>query len=139
MGFILAFIGLTEQLTRFIQGLGLGPTNTLLVIIVFYLVLGCFMETLSMLITTAPLITPIVIALGYDPVWFGILLTVLLETALITPPVGVNLYVVQGVRARGALNDVIIGTLPFAATMFLMLALLVVFPQVALWLPKALH
>ncbi len=139
LNFILAFIGLTEQLTRFIQGLGLGPTNTLLVIIVFYLVLGCFMETLSMLITTAPLITPIVIALGYDPVWFGILLTVLLETALITPPVGVNLYVVQGVRARGALNDVIIGTLPFAATMFLMLALLVVFPQVALWLPKALH
>ena len=67
LNFILAFIGLTEQLTRFIQGLGLGPTNTLLVIIVFYLVLGCFMETLSMLITTAPLITPIVVALGYRP------------------------------------------------------------------------
>ena len=139
LNFVLAFIGLTEQLTQFIQGLGLGPTNTLLVIIVFYLVLGCFMETLSMLITTAPLITPIVVALGFDPVWFGILLTVLLETALITPPVGVNLYVVQGVRTRGTLNDVIVGTLPFVGTMFVMLALLVLYPQIALWLPTAMR
>ncbi len=91
-----------------------------------------------MLITTAPLVTPIVVALGYDPVWFGILLTVLLETALITPPVGVNLYVVQGIRTRGTLNDVIVGTAPFVGTMFVMLALLMLFPQIALWLPSVL-
>ena len=139
LNFILAAIGLTQQLTAFIAGLGLGPTYTMLVIILFYLVLGCFMETLSMLITTAPLVTPIVVALGYDPVWFGILLTVLLETALITPPVGVNLYVVQGIRTRGALNDVIAGTLPFVGTMFVMLALLMLFPQIALWLPSAMR
>ena len=139
LNFVLAAIQLTQQLTAFIQGLGLGPTNTILVIILFYLVLGCFMETLSMLITTAPLVTPIVVALGFDPVWFGILLTVLLETALITPPVGVNLYVVQGIRSRGTLNDVIVGTVPFVGTMFVMLALLVLFPQLALWLPSALR
>ncbi len=138
LNFILAAIGLTQQLTAFIAGLGLGPTYTMLVIILFYLVLGCFMETLSMLITTAPLVTPIVVALGYDPVWFGILLTVLLETALITPPVGVNLYVVQGIRTRGTLNDVIVGTAPFVGTMFVMLALLMLFPQIALWLPSVL-
>ncbi len=92
-----------------------------------------------MLITTAPLVTPIVVALGFDPVWFGILLTVLMEAALITPPVGVNLYVVQGIRGRGTINDVIVGTLPFVATMFVMLALLVLYPEIALWLPKAVR
>lgn len=139
LNFVLGMIGLTQELTQFIKGLGLGPTNTIIVIIIFYLVLGCFMETLSMLITTAPLVTPIVVALGFDPVWFGILLTVLMEAALITPPVGVNLYVVQGVRGRGTINDVIVGTLPFVATMFVMLALLVLYPEIALWLPKAVR
>jgi tripartite ATP-independent transporter DctM subunit len=139
LNFVLSAIGLTRTLTGYLDGLGLGPSGTLLVIIIFYIVLGCFMETLSMLITTTPLIAPIVFALGYDPVWFGILLMVLLETALITPPIGVNLYVVQGVRRRGQINDVIIGALPFVAVMFLMVALLVAFPDIALWLPQALR
>ena len=105
-------------------------------IVVFYLVLGCFMETLSMLITTATLITPIVIGLGFNPVWFGVLLMVLLEMALLTPPIGINLYVVQSVRRTGSLTDVVIGTLPFLVAMFLMVVLLILFPGVALWLPN---
>jgi TRAP-type C4-dicarboxylate transport system permease large subunit len=113
--------------------------QTMLMIIGFYIVLGCFMETLSMLLTTAPLITPIVIALGFDPVWFGILLMVLLETALITPPIGINLYVVQGIRKSGSLNDVMIGILPFVVAMFAMIGLLLVFPQMALWLPSLFY
>ena len=88
-----------------------------------------------MLLTTAPLIAPIVIALGFDPVWFGILLMVLLETALITPPIGINLYVVQGVRERGELVDVMVGAVPFVLTMIGMIALLLAFPGIALWLP----
>ena len=135
LNFVLAAIGLTQALTDFIVGLGLTPFQTMLMIIAFYIVLGCFMETLSMLLTTAPLITPIVVSLGYDPVWFGILLMVLLETALITPPIGVNLYVVQGIRKRGPFNDVMVGTLPFVAAMFCMVALLMAFPDLALWLP----
>jgi len=103
------------------------------------LVLGCFMETLSMLLTTAPLITPIVVALGFDPVWFGILLMVLLETALITPPIGINLYVVQGIRKRGAMADVMIGAAPFVIAMVLMIILLLAFPQIALWLPSLVY
>jgi C4-dicarboxylate transporter, DctM subunit len=146
LNFILAITGMTTLLTDFIKNLGLTPYSTLFVIILFYLVLGCFMETFSMLITTAPLIVPIVASLDLGigdshtvRVWFGILLTVLLETALITPPIGVNLYVVQGVRSRGSMNDVIIGTLPFVAAMFIMLALLVYFPKIALWLPKLFY
>ena len=139
LNFVLAAIGLTGALSGFLEGLGLGAFGTLMVIILFYIVLGCFMETLSMLITTTPLIAPIVFGLGYDPVWFGILLMVLLETALVTPPIGVNLYVVQGVRRRGSINDVIFGSLPFVATMFLMVALLVAFPEIALWLPSQFY
>lgn len=135
LNFVLSVIGLTQALADFVTGLGMTPMQTMLVIVGVLLVIGCFMETLSMLLTTAPLIAPIVFALGFDPVWFGILLMVLLETALITPPIGINLYVVQGVRERGELSDVMIGAAPFVVTMIAMLALLLIFPDIALWLP----
>ncbi|MEM7774902.1 MAG: TRAP transporter large permease [Pseudomonadota bacterium] len=139
LNFVLSTLGITQALTQGIVELGLTPFQTLLMIIAFYLVLGCFMETLSMLLTTATLVTPIVVALGYDPVWFGILLMVLLELALITPPVGINLYVVQGIRPKGSMNDVMIGAVPFVFSMFVMLALLIAFPSLALWLPKLVY
>lgn len=135
LNFVLSVIGVTTALAAFVSGMGLSPFQTMLILIAVLVVLGFFMETLSMLLTTAPLVTPIVISLGYDPVWFGILLMVLLETALITPPVGINLYVVQGIRDRGSISDVMIGAAPFVLTMFAMVALLLAFPGLALWLP----
>lgn len=139
LNFVLAAIGLTSKLTDAIVGLGWTPLGTLLLIVVFYLVLGMFMETFSMLITTATIVTPIVVGIGYDPVWFGILLMVLLETALITPPIGINLFVVHSIRTSGELKDVMIGALPFVITMFAMIALLIMFPQLALWLPNLFY
>jgi C4-dicarboxylate transporter DctM subunit len=139
LNFVLSTLGITQALTQGIVDLGLTPFQTLLMIIVFYLILGCFMETLSMLLTTATLVTPIVVALGYDPVWFGILLMVLLELALITPPVGINLYVVQGIREQGSMNDVMLGAIPFVISMFIMLGLLIAFPGLALWLPEMVY
>ncbi len=139
LNFVLTTIGLTQQLTEFIKSLGLTPFQVMLLIVVFYTLLGCVMETMSLMITTAPLITPIVVALGYDPVWFGILLMVLLESSLITPPIGVNLFVVHSVRRKGPLKDVFIGAIPFVVTLFLMAILLLVFPQLALWLPKLFY
>lgn len=139
LNFVLSVIGLTQALADFVTGLGLSPMQTMLMLITVLIVVGCFMETLSMLLTVAPLITPIVITLGFDPVWFGILLMVLLETALITPPIGINLYVVQGVRERGELSDVMIGAAPFVLTMFAMIAVLLLFPNVALWLPSLFY
>ena len=139
LNFVLSVIGLTQALADYVTGLGLTPQQTMLMIIAILVVLGFFMETLSMLLTTAPLITPIVVALGYDPVWFGILLMVLLETALITPPVGINLYVVQGIRAKGRMADVMIGAAPFVLTMIGMIALLLTFPELALWLPSLVY
>ncbi|MEX0828294.1 MAG: TRAP transporter large permease [Haliea sp.] len=136
LNFVLGVIGLTHALTTFVADLGWSPIGMMVAIVAFYLILGCFLETLSMLITTAPLITPIVIGLGYDPVWFGILVMVLLEMALLTPPIGINLYVVQSVRRKGSLTDVVIGTLPFLAAMLVMVVLLIAFPDIALWLPR---
>jgi C4-dicarboxylate transporter DctM subunit len=103
---------------------------------VFYLILGCFMETLSMMVATVPIIAPIMIKAGFDPVWFGVLIVILMETAMITPPVGINLYVVQGLRKRGRIDDVIIGAAPFVVTMGVMIVALSMWPVIALWLPQ---
>jgi tripartite ATP-independent transporter DctM subunit len=137
LNFVMSGIGLTTALTAFIEGLGLPPAWMLLAVILFYVVLGCFMETLSMMITTIPIVAPVMFKLGYDPVWFGIIVILLIETALVTPPVGLNLFVVQNLRRTGTMNDVIIGTLPFVAALFAMLALLAFFPGLATWLPAA--
>jgi tripartite ATP-independent transporter DctM subunit len=137
LNFVMSGIGLTTALTGFIEGLGLPPPWMLLAVVVFYVALGCFMETLSMMITTIPIIAPIMFKLGYDPVWFGIVVILLIETALVTPPVGLNLFVVQNLRRTGSMNDVIVGTLPFIGALFAMLALLAAFPGLATWLPAA--
>jgi len=90
-----------------------------------------------MMVATVPIITPVVVSLGFDPVWFGVIMILLIETAMITPPVGINLFVVQGVRGRGPLHDVMIGAAPFVATLIVMLVLMILFPQIALWLPDS--
>src|SRR5690606_10307446 len=91
-------------------------------------ILGCFMETLSMMIATIPIVAPIIFAAGYDPIWFGVVVMILVELAMITPPIGINLYVVQSIRPRGGISDVIVGALPFVVAMFAMVALLILFP-----------
>lgn len=135
LNFVMSATGLTNAITDFIGGLGLSAGWMLLVLVIFYLVLGCFMETLSMMITTIPIVAPVMIGLGYDPVWLGIMIIILVEAALITPPVGMNLFVVQSLRKSGSMNDVIVGSLPFVAAMFLMLLLLALFPAIAMWMP----
>lgn len=135
LNFVMSATGLTNAITDFIGGLGLSPGWMLLVLVIFYLVLGCFMETLSMMITTIPIVAPVMVGLGFDPIWLGILIIILVEAALITPPVGMNLFVVQSLRKSGSMNAVIIGALPFVAAMFVLLLLLALFPQIAMWMP----
>lgn len=136
LNFVLGFLGVTQGLSDLLTYFDLSPMQTIWLVIAVYIVLGMFMETLSMMLTTVPLIYPIIAALGIDGVWFGILITLLIELALITPPIGLNLFVVQGVRERGGpFKDVSLGTLPFAATIFAMIVLLTMFPQIALWVP----
>ena len=137
LNFVLTAIGLTAEVNAMITGLDWTPMQTLIAIIAFYVVLGMFMETLSMMVATVPIITPVVVSLGFDPVWFGVIMILLIETAMITPPVGINLFVVQGVRGRGPLHDVMIGAAPFVATLIVMLVLVILFPEIALWLPNS--
>jgi tripartite ATP-independent transporter DctM subunit len=136
LNFVLSAIGLTPTLVSFITELDMSPMATLLAIILFYIVLGCFMDTLAMLITTAPLVVPVIVALGFDPLWFGVILIVLCEMGQITPPFGMNLFVVQSIRNKGNFVDVIYGALPFCLVLLLLIALLILFPQLALWLPQ---
>ena len=143
LNFVLGFMVITQAMLNFIRDMGLTPVQTVLLIIVFYLFLGMFMETLSMMLTTVPIVFPIIMALGvpeFSDVWFGILITLLMEAALITPPIGVNLYVIQGIRLRGGeFNDVAIGAIPFLIAMLGMILLLVAFPNIATWLPTLVY
>jgi len=136
---VMVSIGLIQAVTDAITGLGLPPLAVITLLVVFYLILGCFMETLSMMIATTPVVVPIVVALGYDPVWWGIIFVILMEAALITPPIGLNLYVVQAVRRGGPFSEVCIGSIPFVVAMVAMIAILVAFPGLALWLPSVLN
>ena len=140
LNFVLSFLGVTQALIQWVGELGLTPLETMLLLVVFYLILGMFMETLSMMLTTVPVVFPLVIQLGYDPVWFGIMITVLMEAALITPPIGVNLYVVQGIRLRGGkFNDVAYGASPFVVSMLVMVGLLLAYEDLALYLPTLVY
>jgi C4-dicarboxylate transporter DctM subunit len=139
LNFTLSAAGLSNELSQFLQGLGLSPLWMLLVIVLMYIVLGFFIETLSLMVITIPIVVPIVVALGFDPIWFGILMIVLIEMALITPPVGLNLYVVQAARKGGSMGEVMLGALPFVFAMLCMVAALIAFPDIALYLPGALR
>ena len=146
LNFAMTSAGLGRQLAQLIEGSGLSPFGTLLLVVALYLVLGFFIETLSLMVATMrrivfvlmSIIVPIIAELGYDKVWFGVLLIVLIEMALITPPVGLNLFVVQGTRKSGSLNQVIMGAIPYVLVMGAMLAALIAFPGLALWLASIL-
>jgi C4-dicarboxylate transporter DctM subunit len=113
------------------------PWVIMALIIGFYLALGTFMEGFSMIVTTIPVIFPVVKALGYDPIWFGVIVTMLVEIALISPPDGTVLYVLQGMRQQpGPITDVFSGVMPFIAVYVLAVVILMFWPQLALWLPS---
>ena len=128
--------GLPLRVVEWFGALGLGPLGSLIVILAFYVVLGCFLDALSMILLTIPFIFPVAEALGYDPVWFGILIVTVAEIGLITPPVGMNLFVVQGTVAGISQRTIVTGILPFIGADVVRLVLLVALPGLALWLPS---
>ncbi len=129
--------GVAEMMTKWVTGLGLSTTGLLLALIVFYLILGMFMDVLSMQVATIPITYPIALAMGVDPIWFGIFIVLMCELGLITPPVGMNLFVVHGIRPdKGGIEDVIWGALPYALIMILFTLLMMALPQLVTWLPN---
>lgn len=116
----------------------LGPIALILILIVFYIVFGCFMDGLGMILITVPVFLPLVVAAGYDPVWFGIVIVVLIELGLIHPPVGMNIFIIQGQLPDVPVLKIYQGILPFLVAPFVLLAILIAMPSVALWLPNYL-
>ena len=139
LNFIVGILGVSQAMTRYVTDLGLGPIEMIWLLVLFYLVMGCFLETLSMMVGTIPVVMPVILHLGIDPVWFGIFLVIMMELALITPPVGMNLYVVQGVRGRGQLSDVYRGIAPFVIAMLAMVGLIILWPSIVMFLPEVLY
>lgn len=138
LNYVVGILGVPQAVSGYVAALGATPLETIWILVVLYLILGCFLETLSMMIATVPVIVPLVVSLGFDPVWFGIFLVLMMELSLITPPVGMNLYVVQGIRGKGSIMDVIRGSLPFVVIMLILVGLIIYFPGIALWLPSHL-
>jgi tripartite ATP-independent transporter DctM subunit len=140
LNFIFVQLGVPQQLAKLVSAMPLPPWGVMLLIIGFYLALGTFMEGFSMVVTTIPVVFPVVLALGYDPIWFGVIVTMLVEIALISPPDGTVLYVLQGMRKdSGPITDIFSGVMPFTLVYILAIPILMWFPQIALWLPRALN
>ncbi|KAF0137585.1 MAG: hypothetical protein FD152_375 [Xanthobacteraceae bacterium] len=137
LGSAAAFLGIPAKVAAFVQGLGLSPFQLMLALIVFYLILGCFLDGFSMIVMTLPIVLPIVKMAGFDPIWFGVFVVLVVEMAQITPPVGFNLFVIQGITGD-SLSYLAKVTLPYLLIMILFTMLLVLFPQIVMFLPNAL-
>jgi len=140
LNYVFTALGVPQALAKVVADMPLPPWAIMLLIIGFYLALGTFMEGFSMMITTIPVIFPVVTALGYDPIWFGVIVVMMVEIALISPPDGTVLYVLQGMRKDGGpITDVFTGVLPFMLVYILAVGVLMVFPSIALWLPTVMR
>lgn len=139
-GFVLTYYRVPQELGTAFAALHLPPSAALLGIIVFYLIIGMFLEPASITFITVPTIFPLIAGAGYDLIWFGIIYTITMEIAVLTPPVGLNLYVLQRLDPAGRLRlvDAIVGSIPFVMVMLILIALLIAFPSLALWLPRAM-
>ena len=130
--------GLATSLVAAIGGLGVRPIVVMVLLVLFYIVLGCVLEGIGMVLVTVPILLPLVVANGFDPVWFGVLLVLVVEIGLIHPPVGMNLFVIRAQAPQIALPDMYRGVLPFLVAPLILIVLLLAFPQIALWLPSKL-
>jgi tripartite ATP-independent transporter DctM subunit len=136
LNFVMGLLGVTPALGAFATSIGASPLELIIALTIFYLLLGIFFETLPMLVGTVPIVFPVIVAAGIDPVWFGVFIVLMCEISLISPPVGMTLYVIQAVRREGTIAEVFQGTVPFFIAMVVMTALLIAFPEMALWLPR---
>ena len=135
-GYFLTITQTPQKLTEFLTGLGIGRYGILALIMLMYLVLGCLMDAMAMIILTVPIIFPAIVALGFDPIWFGVIIVMTVELGLIHPPVGMNVFVIKSVVKEVSFTTIFKGVLPFVATDLVRLVILIAFPVIALWLPS---
>ncbi len=135
-GYFLTITQTPQHVTELLTGLGLGRYQVLVLIMLMYLVLGCVMDAMAMVILTIPIIFPVITALGFDPIWFGVIIVMTVELGLIHPPVGMNVFVIKSVVRDVKISTVFLGVLPFVATDLVRLAILIAFPILSIWLPS---
>lgn len=135
-GVVLTKLYITQTVANGIIGLSMNKWMVMFIINVFLLILGCFMPPVAIILITAPILHPIIKSLGFDPIWFGVIVTLNMEAGLITPPVGLNLYVVQGIAPDVPLSEVLKGSSPFIIMLCLGMVILCFWPELALWLPN---
>jgi tripartite ATP-independent transporter DctM subunit len=134
-GYFLTVTQTPQNVTAFITGLGMGRYGVLAVIMLMYLALGCLMDAMAMIILTVPIIFPVITSLGFDPVWFGVIIVMTVELGLIHPPMGMNVFVIKTVVKDVSFSTIFLGVIPFVLTDIIRLVVLIVFPAIALWLP----
>ena len=134
--YAISYAGIGELITSWVISLKLNQIEFFIAVFILYTILGCLVESVGMIVITVPLLFPLLPQFGIDPVWFGIILVVFVELGQISPPIGINLYVVQAMW-NGKLSDVVMGTIPFHIIMLVLLFMLVMWPEIALWLPVA--
>lgn len=139
LSFVFQDIGATAKLSGAVLGLELGKYGTMLAIVVLYLILGMFFDSMAMMLLTLSFVMPIILKLGYDPVWWGVTFVLLAEIGLVTPPFGLNLFTIQGVLPKFSIMYIARASLPFLMVMIGMIWVLIFFPEFALWLPKKLY
>jgi tripartite ATP-independent transporter DctM subunit len=133
--YAISYAGVGEQITQFLVDLKLSKLEFFFALLVLYTVLGCLVESLGMIVVTVPLLYPVLLQYGIDPIWFGVILVLFIEMGQISPPIGINLFVIQSIWT-GKFSDVVTGTIPFHLIILLLLVLLAAFPEIAMWLPS---
>jgi C4-dicarboxylate transporter DctM subunit len=137
-GYFLTLTQVPGKLSALAVEAGLNKYVIMALLVVAYMILGCIMEGLAIMVLTLPIVYPMVLSLGFDPIWFGIIITLVMEMSLITPPVGVNVFIISGLVKDVPMYTIFRGTLPFFVCMIVCTALLIIFPEIALYLPKAM-
>jgi tripartite ATP-independent transporter DctM subunit len=135
-GYFLTVTQVPQKVTEFLTGLGVGNYGVLFLIMVMYLILGCLMDAMAMIILTVPIIFPVITALGFDPIWFGVIIVMTVELGLIHPPVGMNVFVIKSVVGDISFATIFKGVIPFVVTDIVRLIILILFPAIALYLPS---
>jgi C4-dicarboxylate transporter DctM subunit len=135
-GYFLTITETPQKVTAFLTGLGLGPYGVLALIMLMYLALGCLMDAMAMIILTVPIIFPVITALGFDPIWFGVIIVMTVELGLIHPPVGMNVFVIKSVVKDVSFTTIFAGVIPFVITDIIRLVILIWLPWLALYLPS---
>ncbi|MCH8074691.1 MAG: TRAP transporter large permease [SAR324 cluster bacterium] len=127
-----------SEIGEWVSSLPLGPHSILLVILLIYLVLGCALDALAMILLTVPIFFPIVANLGFDPIWFGVIVVLVVELGMISPPIGMNVFVIKGIAPEVPIGQIYLGVLPFVIALMLLIVVLVIFPGLATWLPSTM-